>query len=116
MFSPFLAMVFVSIFACGVMGSLATFWPLPTAFLSGAAAAAGVALINSVGNASGFFAPYITGFLADATGSQTAGMWVISAAMVMAVIITVSLGALPKESRAAGTANGADPVLPRDVR
>lgn len=114
--SPFLAMVCVSIFACGVMGSLATFWPLPTAFLSGAAAAAGVALINSVGNASGFFAPYITGFLADATGSQTAGMWVISAAMIMAVIITVSLGALPKESRGAGTTRGADPVLPRDVR
>lgn len=106
--SPFLAMVCVSIFACGVMCALATFWPLPTAFLSGAAAAAGVALVNSIGNMSGFFAPYITGFLADTTGSQSAGMWAISAAMVIAAIITISLGALPK-TKTGGTQPAVDP-------
>lgn len=96
--SPFLAMVFVSIFTMGVMCALGTFWPLPTAFLSGAGAAAGVALVNSIGNTSGFFAPYLTGFLKDVTGSDNTGMWVISAAMILATVLVFALGALPKKT------------------
>ncbi|MCQ9385036.1 MFS transporter [Brevibacterium moorei] len=95
--SPFTTMVLVSIFAMGVMCGLATFWPLPTAFLSGAGAAAGVALVNSIGNTAGFFAPYITGFVKTTTGSSNGGMWVIGAAMLMAAIIVIALGALPKK-------------------
>lgn len=101
--SPFLAMVCVSIFASGIMCALACFWPLPTAFLSGAGAAAGVALINSVGNTSGFFGPYITGFLADKTGTQQAGMWAIAAALALAVVLTLVVGALPKRTSALAT-------------
>ena len=57
--SPFLVMVAMTITAMGVYSALPVFWYLPTTFLTGAAAAGGIALINSIGNASGFFAPYI---------------------------------------------------------
>lgn len=99
--SPFVAMVLVTVFASAVMCGLSTFWPLPTAFLSGASAAAGVALINSIGNTSGFFAPYVTGFLNDTTGAQSAAMWVIGGVMLCAAILTIALGAMPKKENAA---------------
>ena len=52
--NPWLAMVAVTICACGVLSALPGFWSLPTAYLTGAAAAAGIGLINSLGNLSGF--------------------------------------------------------------
>jgi MFS transporter, ACS family, tartrate transporter len=54
------------------------FWTLPTAFLSGTAAAGGIALINSIGNLAGFAAPYAMGYLKDATGGFTAGLLVVA--------------------------------------
>lgn len=82
--NPFAAMSAVTVCAVGVLAALPTFWALPSAFLSGAAAAGGIALINSLGNVSGFAAPYLTGWLADLTGTQRAGLWVVGAAMVLA--------------------------------
>lgn len=93
--SPFTAMIAVTVTTMCICATLATFWPLPTTFLSGAAAAGGIALINSVGNASGFAAPYITGWLADLTGTQNAGMWVIGAIMIAAGLTVVALRAAP---------------------
>ena len=55
--NPWLAMIAVTICACGVLAALPGFWSLPTAYLTGAAAAAGIGLINSLGNLSGFVAP-----------------------------------------------------------
>ncbi|MFI5782405.1 MFS transporter [Nocardia sp. NPDC051570] len=86
---PFAAMTAVTVCAVGLMAALPTFWALPGAFLSGAAAAGGIALINSLGNISGFAAPYITGWLRDVTGTQRAGLWVVGVCMVLA-----GLGAL----------------------
>ncbi|WP_408639310.1 MFS transporter [Nocardia yamanashiensis] len=80
--NPFAAMVAVTVCAVGVLAALPTFWALPSTFLSGAAAAGGIALINSIGNISGFAAPYITGWLKDWTGTQKAGLWVVGFAMV----------------------------------
>lgn len=97
--SPALVMVAVSVCAIGVCCALPTFWALPTSFLTGTAAAAGIALVNSIGNLAGFAAPYITGFLADLTGSQNAGMWAVGAAMVGAGVLTLALRALPKPDR-----------------
>jgi nitrate/nitrite transporter NarK len=95
--SPFAAMVAVSVCAIGIMAFLPCFWALPTTFLSGVAAASGIALINSsVGNLSGFGAPYFTGWLADLTGQQRAGLWVVGATMVAAAIVTVVLRAAPR--------------------
>ena len=93
--NPALVMVAVSICAIGVCCALPTFWTLPTAFLTGAAAAGGIALVNSIGNLAGFAAPYITGFLADLTGTQNAGMWAVGAAMVGAGVLVLILRALP---------------------
>ncbi|MEG9528026.1 MAG: MFS transporter, partial [Hyphomicrobiales bacterium] len=59
------------------------FWSLPTAFLSGAGAAAGIALINSVGNLAGFVSPYVIGALRDATGSTAAGMYALAVMLVV---------------------------------
>jgi D-galactonate transporter len=80
----------------GVMGQQAiapTFWPLPTAMLSGAAAAGGIALINSVGNLGGFVGPYMFGLIKDATGgSDLIALLAIAAAPVISAVVLVALG------------------------
>ena len=58
-------MVALSVGAFGVFAVLPVFWTLPTAFLSGASAAAGIAVINSIGNLAGFFGPFVMGWLKD---------------------------------------------------
>ena len=94
--NPFAAMVAVTICAVGVCAALPTFWALPSTFLSGAAAAGGIALINSLGNISGFAAPYVTGWLRDITGSQRAGLWVVGLCMLAGAGVAFALGARPK--------------------
>ncbi|MFB9906679.1 MFS transporter [Allokutzneria oryzae] len=88
---PVTAMVAVTICAVGVCSAMPTFWALPTTFLSGVAAAGAIGLINSLGNLSGFAAPYITGALTDLTGSQRAGMWVVGGAMVLSAVVVLVL-------------------------
>ena len=58
----------------GVYGFLAPFWCLPSAILRGAAAAAGIAFVNSFGNLGGLVGPYALGALKDATGSTTGAL------------------------------------------
>ncbi|WP_158879561.1 MFS transporter [Amycolatopsis anabasis] len=96
--NPFAAMVAVTVCATGVCAALPTFWALPSNFLSGAAAAGGIALINSLGNISGFAAPYLTGWLRDLTGTQRAGMWAVGGCMIAAACVALALGAKPKAS------------------
>jgi ACS family tartrate transporter-like MFS transporter len=67
----------------GVMCMLPTFWALPTSFLSGAAAAGGIALINSIGNLGGFVAPNVLGQVKAATGSFAGGMYFLAGALVL---------------------------------
>ena len=70
-----------------------TFWSLPTAMLSGTAAAGGIALINALGNLGGFFGPYVFGLLKDATGgSFTFGLVAIAMGPIMSALIVVKLG------------------------
>jgi MFS family permease len=89
--NPWLAMIAVTICACSVLAALPGFWALPTAYLTGAAAAAGIGLINSLGNLSGFVAPYVTGLLSDATGNNRLGLWVVGLCMVSAAAVTWAL-------------------------
>jgi MFS family permease len=89
--NPWLAMIAVTICACSVLAALPGFWALPTAHLTGAAAAAGIGLINSLGNLSGFVAPYVTGLLSDATGNNRLGLWVVGLCMVSAAAVTWAL-------------------------
>ncbi|HET7883582.1 MAG TPA: MFS transporter, partial [Acetobacteraceae bacterium] len=88
---PVLKMLALSIGAFGVFAVLPVFWTLPTAFLSGASAAAGIAVINSVGNLAGFFGPFAMGALKDATGDYAAGLWVIAACAVVALVVVLAL-------------------------
>jgi MFS family permease len=67
--SPALTIAVITLTAMAIFAVLPNFWTLPTQFLTGVAAAAGVALINTVGNLAGFSAPYITGAVADLTKS-----------------------------------------------
>jgi len=79
----------------GIMGqqSIApTFWALPTAMLSGTAAAGGIALINSVGNLGGFLGPYMFGLVKDQTGSDTIGLLALAVAPVVSAIVLFALG------------------------
>jgi nitrate/nitrite transporter NarK len=89
---PTLTIVAFTVGACGVFSALPVFWTLPTAVLSGSAAAAGIAVINSVGNLSGFLGPYAMGWVKDATGSFTGGLLLIAALSIAALGIVLALG------------------------
>jgi D-galactonate transporter len=90
--NPTLKMLCLSISAFGVFSSLPVFWTLPTAFLSGASAAAGIAVINSIGNLSGFVGPYAMGWIRDRTGTYTLGLLLVSIVVFTAMITVLLLG------------------------
>ncbi len=90
---PALAIAALTLGLSGIMATLPLFWSLPTAFLGGAGAAAGIALINSLGNLSGFASPYAVGWLKDATGSTDAGVYMLAVGMVVGAILTLSVPA-----------------------
>jgi MFS family permease len=85
------AIAALTLAAAGIMTCAPLFWSLPTAFLGGAAAAAGIAAINSVGNLAGFVSPYAVGWLKDLTQSTAAGMYALSVVLVVgaALILTI---------------------------
>jgi len=84
---------YAGLFVCavGVMASFPGFWRLPTAFLTGAAAAAGIAVVNSIGNLAGFAGPYWVGFLTEATGAAKWGLVSIGLVMVLGALAVVGL-------------------------
>lgn len=86
-----ISIIALSLAAAGVLTCAPLFWSLPTAFLSGAAAAVGIAAINSVGNLAGFVSPYLIGYLKDLTHSGATGMYMLASMLVigaMAVLCT----------------------------
>jgi len=70
----------------GVYSGLATFWSVPPLFLGGTAAAGAFALINSIGNLSGFVGPGLMGWLLQTTGSYRAGLWMCVGVPLVAAI------------------------------
>ncbi|MBD1554126.1 MFS transporter [Pseudomonas typographi] len=85
--NPLFTVAFLSLGAMGVMTGMSQFWCLPPAFLGGVAAAAGIAMINSVGNLAGFLSPYLIGWVKDLTGSTSIALYCIGFALVCAAII-----------------------------
>jgi MFS transporter, ACS family, tartrate transporter len=85
-FNPILAMACFCIAGFGISASLPCFWNLPTAWLGPAAAAGGIAVINSIGNISGYAAPQMVGVVRDANGSYEIPMVVASLFMLAAAI------------------------------
>jgi sugar phosphate permease len=88
-----LAMAALTVATMGILTTLPLFWSLPTSFLAGAGAAAGIALINSLGNLAGFVSPFMVGWLKDLTQSTNAGMYALAASMVLGAILTLGVPA-----------------------
>jgi D-galactonate transporter len=87
------AMICLTIAAAGVLSSAALFWSLPTAFLGGVSAAAGIAAINSVGNLAGFVSPFVVAWLKDLTNSTEAGMFAVSAVLIVGALAILTIEA-----------------------
>jgi ACS family tartrate transporter-like MFS transporter len=93
MTDPVLTMTMLIVAAMGQSSTGPCFWSLPTAMLSGTAAAGGIALINALGNLGGFFGPYVFGLVKDATGgSFTFGLMAIALGPIMSAILVLCLG------------------------
>ena len=89
-----LAVGVMAVAAIGIYGTKAPFWPLPSLFLAGSAAAGGIALINSIGNLGGFVGPYMVGWIREVTNSYEAGLYFLGGlALVAAVLTSLSVNA-----------------------
>jgi MFS transporter, ACS family, tartrate transporter len=89
---PVAKMVALTIGALGVYSALPIVWTLPTAFLAGATVAPGIAAINAIGNLSGYFGPFVMGWIKDRTGDFRWGLVTIAACAIVALVITLLLG------------------------
>jgi MFS family permease len=83
------SLVLLSLAAAGAICGTSQFWALPTAFLGGMTAAAGIATINCIANLAGFFSPSIVGWLNDLTGTQGAGLMFTSAVLLVGAVLLV---------------------------
>jgi MFS family permease len=90
-----LAALAITFGAVGAVTSVAMFWSLPTAIFGGASAAAGLALINSVGNLGGFAGPFVVGWLVDVTQKTNAGMYALASVLLAGGLLVIL--ALPKK-------------------
>ena len=84
-------MVLITVASLGTFAVLPVFWTFPAAFLSGASAAAGIAIINALGNLAGFVGPFAMGKIADVTGSFAGGLYLIAALAAVAFVIVLAL-------------------------
>jgi len=90
--SPVTGIVGLTIGAAGIGGASPNIWIFPTTLLTGTAAAAGIALINSVGSTGGFFGPTVIGWMRDLTGGFSGALLVLAAAMAVTAAAILLLG------------------------
>ena len=83
----------MSLAMAGVTTSLSQFWCLPTAILADAAAATGIAVINSIGNLAGFLGPWMIGWLVDRTGSTDVGVYALAGVMAIGSMLVLTIPA-----------------------
>ena len=86
-----MSMIGLTLATAGVGTAVPMFWALPTSFLGGIGAAAGIALVNCTGNLGGFFSPAIIGFLKTHTGTLNSGLFLVAACMLASSILIVVL-------------------------
>ncbi|HXR36743.1 MAG TPA: MFS transporter [Candidatus Binataceae bacterium] len=89
--NPVIALAALSLGAAGIWGTMGPFWSMPPAFLSGAGAAAGIALINSVGNLGGFVGPYLVGLVRQKSHSFSGGLAAMAAMLALAGCLALAL-------------------------
>lgn len=97
--SPAGIVAVITVTACSIFAALPNFWTIPSQFLTGAAAAAGIALINTAGNVAGFAAGYITGALKDWTGSYVVPMFLVGGFMLLSAISMIAMSAQANTAR-----------------
>ncbi|SAL76622.1 major facilitator transporter [Caballeronia arvi] len=85
-----LALVTLSVGTAGVLSMMPVFWTYPSSVLTGTAAAAGIAMINSIGNLAGFVSPSIIGWMKDVTHSTNAGLVVVAGALLVGAVLTLT--------------------------
>jgi D-galactonate transporter len=90
------ALAAMSAATVGLYGMKAPFWPLPSMFLSGGAAAAGIAGINSIGNLGGILGPMAVGWIKESTGSFEAGLYALAGFALMSAIVAVIAARVPR--------------------
>ena len=93
---PLTVVCFMVAFA-GFKAYMPAFWALPSLFLTKAAAAGSIGLINSVGNLGGFLGPYLLGSLEKSTGSFVVGLYLLAGSMMMTIVVITIIG-LGKQS------------------
>jgi MFS family permease len=86
--NPVLAIVFLSMGTLGVIGSMPLFWPLPSAFLAGTAAAAGIGIVNSVGNLGGYVGPNIPIWARHFSSDRSAALYIIAGILMVGALLT----------------------------
>ena len=89
--NPYLAMAALALAFVGLKCTLGPFWALGTAFLSGTAAAGGIALINSVGNLGGYVGPRLVGVIKDRTGSDVAALPLLGGALLLMGLLALTI-------------------------
>jgi ACS family tartrate transporter-like MFS transporter len=102
--TPLLILIAMGFAAIGMCAALAPFWSMPSLFLSGSGAAAGVALINGLGNLGGFAGPYAVGWIKTETGSYTGGMILMASSMTFAAILVLVVGRMIETATKTATA------------
>ncbi len=95
------ALIIVNI---GISSAKPPLWSMPTMFLGGSSAAAGIAAINSIGNLGGFAGPAIIGWIKDETGSFAGGLYFVAACVMLSAVLILILSRTQKKAAAATTA------------
>ena len=85
------AEIALTVATMGVLVTLAQFWCLPTSVLAGAAAASGIAVVNSVGNLAGFVSPYAIGWIIDATHSTSLGVYTLAGCLLIGSLLSLTM-------------------------
>lgn len=99
--NPHVAIIFLSIATWGVIGSIPLFWPMPAAFLAGTAAAAGIGIINSIGNLGGYVGPNIAVWAKAISDDTSAALYIIAAILCLGAAVTFF--AIPKTTNRKGS-------------
>jgi MFS transporter, ACS family, tartrate transporter len=99
-------MVGLSLATMGFYGTKGPFWAMPPMFLTGTAAAATIAWINSIGNLGGFFGPWYVGVVKDATGSYAGGLYGLALFSFIATMICAFSLNIPNNTTRAAVPRG----------
>jgi ACS family tartrate transporter-like MFS transporter len=105
----FWAVAAMCIATVGIYGSRPSFWPMPSLFLTGAAAAVGIAFINSIGNLGGYVGLFIVGWIKDSTKSFEMGLYFLAACALLSAVITL-LATRATDTRRPVEAQGGKPL------